>query len=137
MAFGDGYRREERKPLASEGWHTVTLGVPSFKSKGQLNWLNFPITYGAGEDLQPDCFALFDCQHKDNQKEMSDFNKRATEIFDCFNITPSFDARDFPQWKGKTGKVFIAKNKEGFLYVKLFEKSQAAIDRQALQSELC
>ena len=136
MAFGDGYRREEKTPLATEGWKEVMLGVPSFKSKNEYVWLNFPILYENGQHLQPDSFALFDYKDKTNQDEVHSFNKKATEIFDCFNITPSFDSKDFPMWKGKTGKVFVKQDKNGFLQVTKFEKSQAAKDRQAEQADL-
>lgn len=136
MAFGDGYRRVETKPQATEGEHLVTLGVPAYKVKDNITRLVFPITYENGEEMQPDSFALFEVQNYADQKETDNFNRRATKIFDCFNLPASFDSKLYPSWKGKQGRVIIGRDKKGFLNVVNFLPSQAATDARAKQNNL-
>lgn len=134
--FGENFRRLESKPLASVGEHTVTLGIPSIKQKGIYVWLEVPITYENAEELEPSNFSLFEAVDKNDKKQVDDFNRRATAIFDCFNLENDFDPKRFPLWKGKRGKVIIGEDKKGFLVVKKFIKSQAVVDKQTRQSDL-
>ena len=133
--FGQGFRRDEGKPLATEGEHIVFLGIPHIESKQGYTWLEFPITYQDGGELEPSSFALFDVPPNATEKEQSEFNRRATKIFDCFDLKNTFDPKEFPLWKGKVGKVEIAKDKKGFLRVSKFIKSKAVEERQAAQSQ--
>ena len=134
--FGENFRRLESKPLASEGEHLVTLGIPSIKQKGIYTWLEGPIVYENGEELSPDCFSLFEVADPSNKKQVDDFNRRATQIFDCFDLENNFVPKRFPLWKGRIGKVVIGKDKHDFLVVKKFIKAQSVVDRQAAQKSL-
>lgn len=134
--FGERFQRLESKSLASEGEHLVTLGIPSIKQKGIYTWLEVPIVYENGEELSPDCFSLFEVADPSNKKQVDDFNRRATQIFDCFDLENNFDPKRFPLWKGRVGKVVIGKDKHDFLVVKKFIKAQSVVDRQAAQKSL-
>ena len=134
--FGVKFRRLESKPLASEGAHLVTLGIHSIKQKGIYTWLEVPIVYENGEELSPDCFSLFEAADPSNKKQVDDFNRRATQIFACSDLENNFDPQRIPRWKGRVGKVVIAKDKHDFLIVKKFIKAQSVVDRQAAQKSL-
>lgn len=134
--FGENFQRLESKPLASVGEHIVTLGIPSIKKKGIYTWLEVPIIYENAEELEPSSFSLFDAVDKTDKKQVDDFNRRATAIFDCFDIENIFDPKRYPLWKGKQGKVVIGEDKKGFLVVKKFIKAQSVVDRQAAQKNL-
>ena len=134
--FGENFQRLESKPLASAGEHTVTLGIPSIKQKGMYTWLEVPIIYENAEELEPSSFSLFEAVDKNDKKQVDDFNRRATAIFDCFDLENNFDPKRFPLWKGKRGKVIIAEDKKGFLVVKKFIKNQSVVDREARQPDL-
>lgn len=133
--FGQSFKRMESLPLATEGEHTVTLGIPSVKQKNGYVWLEVPITYEKGEKLRPDNFTLFDPTDQMDLKQVEGFCRKATKIFDCFDLKNTFDNTEFPQWKGHQGKVIIAKDKNDFLVVKDFIKSKAVEERQAKQNE--
>ena len=134
--FGENFRRLESKPLATEGEHLVTLGIPAIKQKGIYTWLEVPIVYENNAELLPDSFSLFEAVDPNDKKQVDDFNRRATQIFDCFDLENNFDQKRFPLWKGHTGTVIVGKDKQDFLVVKKFIKAQSVIDRQAEQRNL-
>lgn len=133
--FGDGYRREESLPIASDGEHLVKLGIPRVKIKKGYTFLEVPITYEEDKTLAPQSFALFEPIGLNDPERQSAFNKRATKIFDCFDLPNNFDEKNFPLWKGKTGRVVIGKDSKGFSVVKSFIKSKTVEMRQASQAQ--
>lgn len=132
--FGQGYKRIESKKIADDGEYVVVLSGVKEREKNGYRFLEFYFTYRDGQDMLPNSFSLFENRPEQGQKGFEDFCRRATQIFDCFDLNPKFDEKTMASWVGHSGEVVIGKDKNGFAVVKKFFPSQTSIERANMQN---
>lgn len=124
--FGQGYKRETALPVAGNGVYDVKIEAVRQRNVNGYNFLEFTFSYSDGVPKNPKTFSLFEARPEQGAKGQSDFNIRATRIFDCFGLNAGFDDKTIASWVGHVGKVEIGTDNKGFAVVKKFLPNLAA-----------
>lgn len=120
MAFGEGFKREKELPIASEGEHLVRLVKISEKFKDEWHFMEFQFEYLDKVPRNPNKFCLFAPKFGSGEQGQHAFNVQATRIMDCFGLKGGFDEENRKSWINATGKIALAKDKNGYMNVKKF-----------------
>lgn len=124
MSFGQTYTYKKQPKILANGDYTITLGKPFEKMVSNFNVLRFPFTVdGINEEVIPNYFDLFDCNDPSDDFKVEMFQKQASRIKACFNLSGHFDESNYITWNGKKGKVHIESGENGFTNVTKFYKA--------------
>ena len=121
MSFGAHFQYQKPADILPEGEYDVTLGEPFETRVGGYAVLRFPFCAdGVDPATKPNYFDLFDCTDPNSAEKRDMFNKRASRIIDCFKLEGFFDTASYRSWKGKRGRIAVAKDDKGFTNVTKF-----------------
>lgn len=121
MSFGVHFQYQKPTDVLPEGEYDVTLGEAFETTVGGYAVLRFPFCAdGVSPETKPNYFDLFDCIDPNNKDKRDMFNKRASRIIDCFQLTGFFNTEGYRSWKGKRGRILVTKDENGFTNVSKF-----------------
>lgn len=127
--FGKDFERMDASDIAKPGEYDIIIKSVHEREKKGYHFLEFGFEYADGWDRQPKTFSLFENTAEQGEKGRIEFCRRATKIFDCFNLKEGFDEQTRSYWIGARGRVEIGEDKKGFTVVKKFLPSASAQER--------
>lgn len=133
--FGSSFKYEDPVRPLLVGDYEVTLQKPYETTVSDYKVLKFPFTVdGEKEEVSPNEFVLFDTNPEDGEEKMKMFIRRASKIKACFILKGSFNEANYTSWAGHKGRIHVAKDKAGFLWVSDFyqNKNLTAADKLQL-----
>lgn len=133
--FGQGFKRMDAVKVAGDGVYKVTLVGTTIKERNGFTFMEFSFKYNDGEEKLPNTFTLFENTPSQGQKGYEDFCRKATRIFDCFDIEEGFTPQIMQKWVGHEGTIEIGKDSKGFATVKKFLPSLAAEERRRMNEQ--
>ena len=123
--FGSSFKYEDPVRPLLVGDYEVTLQKPYETTVGGYKVLKFPFTVdGELEEVSPNEFVLFDTHPEDGEEKMKMFIVRASKIKACFILKGSFNETNYMSWAGHKGRIHVAKDKAGFLWVSDFYQNE-------------
>lgn len=132
--FGSSFKYEDPVRPLLVGDYEVTLQKPYETTVSGYKVLKFPFTVdGEKEEVSPNEFVLFDTNPEDGEDKMHMFIRRASKIKACFILKGSFSEANYMSWAGHKGRIHVAKDKAGFLWVSDFYQNQNLTAADKLQ----
>ncbi len=132
--FGSSFKYEDPIRPLLVGDYEVTLQKPYETTVSGYKVLKFPFTVdGEKEEVSPNEFVLFDTNPEDGKEKMHMFIRRASKIKACFILKGSFNEANYVSWAGHKGKIHVAKDKAGFLWVSDFYQNENMTAADKLQ----
>ena len=132
--FGSSFKYEDPIRPLLVGDYEVTLQLPYEATVSGYKVLKFPFTVdGEKEEVSPNEFVLFDTNPEDGEDKMRMFIRRASKIKACFILKGSFNEANYVSWAGHKGKIHVAKDKAGFLWVSDFYQNENLTAADKLQ----
>ena len=132
--FGSSFKYEDPVRPLLVGDYEVTLQKPYEAIVSGYKVLKFPFTVdGEKEEVSPNEFVLFDTNPEDGEEKMRMFTRRASKIKACFILKGSFNEANYVSWAGHKGKIHVAKDKAGFLWVSDFYQNENLTPADKLQ----
>ena len=108
MAFGQSFKREERKTITPGDYRVQVVEAEETVSKSSGKNMLVITVQPNGSDIKIKQYIV------DNQY----FNQNMTQFFDSFNVP--FGDFDLPTWKGAIGAAKLVLDENEFLRVKYF-----------------
>lgn len=132
--FGSSFKYEEQARPLPIGDYEVTLQKPYETMVSGYEVLKFPfIINGINGLFSPNEFVLFNPQSDDDEEKKRMFIKRASKIKECFILKGSFNETNYMSWAGHKGRIHIARDKAGFLWVSEFYQNPNLTPADKLQ----
>ena len=132
--FGSSFKYEDPVRPLLVGDYEVTLQKPYETNVSGYKVLKFPfIVDGEKEEVSPNEFVLFDTNPEDGEEKMRMFIRRASKIKACFILKGSFNEANYVSWAGHKGRIHVAKDKAGFLWVSDFYQNENITSADKLQ----
>lgn len=132
--FASSFKYEDPARPLLVGDYEVTLQKPYETIVGGYKVLKFPFTVdGEKEEVSPNEFVLFDTNPEDGEDKMKMFINRASKIKACFILKGSFNETNYVSWAGHKGRIHVARDKAGFLWVSDFYQNQNLTPADKLQ----
>lgn len=123
--FASSFKYEDPVRPLLVGDYEVTLQKPYETTVSGYKVLKFPFTVdGEKEEVSPNEFVLFDTNPEDGKEKMKMFIRRASKIKACFILKGSFNETNYMSWVGHKGRIHVAKDKAGFLWVSDFYQNE-------------
>lgn len=132
--FGISFKYEDPVRPLLVGDYEVTLQKPYETNVSGYEVLKFPFTVdGEKEEVSPNEFVLFNTNPEDGEEKMKMFIRRASKIKACFILKGSFNEANYMSWAGHKGRIHVAKDKAGFLWVSDFYQNPNLTPADKLQ----